>query len=153
MGWPIVMERKGCESIEIRTQFVLWLRPLIPPMTLTLDFTGQILKKKLYLKNGRVDGHRTKRTWVHRMLTPPCDIELWPWPWIFKVKLKKAVLGWPFDMERKGCESIGTRTHFVTLNFDLSRDLDHGFSRSNLKKAISQECESRLTWSERDVSR
>ena len=25
-------------------------------------------------------------------------------------------------MERKGCESVGCYTHFVTFNFDLSRD-------------------------------
>ena len=37
--------------------------------------------------------------WVNRMLNPLCDLELWPWPWIFKVK---------FYMDWKGCESIGS---------------------------------------------
>ena len=41
-------------------------------------------------------------------------------------------MGWPIDMERMGRESIGCRTHFVTLNFDLPHDFDLGFSRSNL---------------------
>ena len=41
------------------------------------------------------------------------------------------------DMERKGCELIRCYTHFVTFNFPLTHDLDIGFSRSNLEKAIS----------------
>ena len=45
---------------------------------------------------------------VDRMLNPLCDLELWPWPWIFKVKFWKNCIpgvGWPIDMEWKGCES------------------------------------------------
>ena len=38
-------------------------------------------------------------------------------------------------MERKGCRSMGSGTHFVALNFDLSHDLDLEFSRWNLKKS------------------
>ena len=53
--------------------------------TLTLDFQGQILKM-LYLRNGRTDQHRTKGIWVDRVLCLLCDLQLWPWPWIFKVK-------------------------------------------------------------------
>ena len=41
----------------------------------------------------------------------------------------------PFDMERKGCESIGCYTHFVTFNVPLTHDLDLGFSRSNFEKS------------------
>ena len=59
----------------------------------------------------------------------------------------------PIDMERKGCESIGCYTHFVTFNFDLNHDLDLRFSRSNFEKVVSQEWDGRLTWNERDVSR
>ena len=33
-------------------------------------------------------------------------------------------------MKPKGCESIGCWTQVVTLNFDLTHDLDLGFSRS-----------------------
>ena len=36
-------------------------------------------------------------------------------------------MGWPIDMERKGCESIGCYTHFVTLNGHFTHDLDLGF--------------------------
>ena len=48
--------------------------------------------------------------WVNRMLNPLCDLELWPWPWMFKVKFWKSCIpgvGWPIDMDWKGCESIG----------------------------------------------
>ena len=110
MGWPIDMEWKGCESIGCYTHFVTLNVP--SPMTLTLDFQGQILKM-LYLRNGRADWHGTKGIWVDRMLDPCCDFQCsplpWPWPWIFKVKLWKSRIsgmGWPIDMERKGCESI-----------------------------------------------
>ena len=37
-------------------------------MTLALDFQGQILKKKSYLRNGMADWHGTKGMWVDRML-------------------------------------------------------------------------------------
>ena len=75
-------------------------------------FQGQILKM-LYLRNGREDWHGTKGIWVDRILDPccdfPCSLLPWPWPWIFKVKFWKSRIlgmGWPIDMERKGCESI-----------------------------------------------
>ena len=107
-------------------------------LTLTLDFQGQILEM-LYLRNGRADWHGTKGMWVHRVLHPLCDFQLWPqpWPrpWIFKVKFWKScisVMGWPIDMESKGCESIKCWTHVVTFNCPLTHDLDFRFSRSNI---------------------
>ena len=54
----------------------------------------------------------------------------------------------PIDMERKGYESIGCYTYFVTLSYDL----DLGFLRSNFENAVSQEWEGQLTWNQRDVS-
>ena len=57
-------------------------------------------------------------------------------------------------MERKGCESIGCYTHFVTFSLDLNHDLDHGFFKVKFKKKVaSQEWDGRLTWNKRDVSR
>ena len=50
-------------------------------------------------------------------------------------------MGCLIDMERKGCESIGCYTHFVTFNVPLTHDFDLGFSRS---KAI--------TWTSDDLS-
>ena len=129
------------------------------PLTLTLDFQGQILKKS-NLRNGMADWHGIKGMWVDRMLDPCCDFQCppqpWPWPWIFKVKFWKICIsgmGWPIDIGWKGCESIGCWTHVVTFNLPLTHDLDLGFSRSNFENAVSPEWEGRLTWNERDVSR
>ena len=90
----------------------LWLSTLTSNMTLTLYFKGQILKK-LYIRNGMAEWHGMKRMCVDKVLGPRCDFQLsphpWPWPWIFKVKFWKSLIsgiGWPIDMERKGCESI-----------------------------------------------
>ena len=58
-------------------------------------------------------------------------------------------MGGPIDMERKGYESIGCYTYFVTLSYDLYL----GFSRSNFENAESQEWEGQLTWNQMDVSR
>ena len=129
-------------------------------LTLTLDSQCQILKI-LYLRNGRADWHGTKVMWVNRMLHPLCDFQRslhpWPWPWIFKVKFWKGCIsgmGWPIDMEWKGCESIAECwTHVVTFNVYLTHDLDLRFSRSNFEKAVFQEWDGRLTWNERNVSR
>ena len=114
-------------------------------LTLTLDFQGQILKI-LYLRNGRADWHGTKGMWINRMLLHPlCDFQRsphpWPWPWIFKVKFWKSHIsgmGWPIDMELKGCESKECWTHAVTFNVHLTHDLYLGFSRSNFEKVAFQ---------------
>ena len=41
----------------------------------------------------------------------------------------------------------------MTLNLDLTHDLDLEFSMSNLKIDVSQEWEGRLTWNEKDMNR
>ena len=155
--WP---RKKSVSAVRASGGFpgngpMLWLSK--SPMTLTLDFQGQILKM-LYLRNGRADWHGMKGMWVDRMLHPLCDFQLWPqpWPWISTVKFWKSCIsemGWPIDMERKGCGSIECWAHVVTFNVHLFHDLDLGFSRSNLEKVISQEWDGRLTWNERDVGR
>ena len=61
-------------------------------------------------------------------------------------------MGWPIDMEWKGCESIEWWAHVVTFNVPLTQDLDLGFLRSSFENAVSQEWDGRLTWNERDVS-
>ena len=43
----------------------------------------------------------------------------------FKKSSIIGIRGW-IDMEPKGCESIRCWTHVVTLNFDLTHDLDLG---------------------------
>ena len=101
MGGPIDMEWKGCESIGCYTHFVTFDLDL--NHDLDLGFSRSILKKS-YLGNGMADWHGIKGMWVDRMLDQCCDFKLSPhpspWPWIF------LCMGWPIDMERKGCESI-----------------------------------------------
>ena len=94
----------------------------------------------LYIR--RTDWHGTKGMWVDWMLDPWCTFQLWsqPWHWpcILDVKFWNnwiPGMGGPIEMERKGYESIGCYTYFVTLSYDL----DLGFSRLNFKNAVSHE--------------
>ena len=58
------------------------------------------------------------------------------------------------DMERKGCESIGCWARYVILTFELTHNIELGFSRSFFFQiAISQEWEGRMTSNKRDVNR
>ena len=124
----------------------MWVDRMLHPLCdfqgsphLTLDFQGQILKK---VRNGMADWHGMKGMWVDRMLDPCCDFQLsphpWTWPWIFKVNFRKSLIsgmGWPIDMELKGCESIECWTHVVTFNCPLTHGLNLGFSKSNFEKS------------------
>ena len=143
MEGPIDMEQKRCESIGCYTHFVTFNIPLTHDLDLGFSRSNF---ENVYLRNGRADWHGTKAMWIDRMLHPLCDCQHsphpWPWPWIFKVKIWKSRIsgmGWPIDMEWKGCESIGCYTHFVTLNVHFTHDLDLRFSRSNFENAVSQE--------------
>ena len=73
---------------------MLWLSTVTSPMTLTLDFQGEILKM-LYLRNGMADWLGMKGMWVDRMFDPCCDFQRspqpWPWSRIFKVKFLIAI--------------------------------------------------------------
>ena len=100
-------------------------------------------------------GHGTIGTWIDRMLIPLCDLELWSWPWTFKVKSNQSHIprmGGSINMGRKGCESIGCWTQYVTLIFNLTHDLEFGFSRLNFQIAIAQDWKGQLTWNGRGVS-
>ena len=87
-----------------------WLWTLTSPMTLNLDFKGQIFKK-MCLGNGRVDWNGTERMWVDRMLDPLYDLELWPWPCIFKVQFWNIAISQEWDgrltWSKRKCEWIG----------------------------------------------
>ena len=123
MRCSIDMERKGCESTECWTYVVTFNFELIHAPDLAFSSSNF---EMLYPRNGRADWHGTKGIWVDRVLYLLCDLELWPWAWIFKVKVWKCCIsgmGVPIDMELKGCESIGCWTHIVTLNFDLTHGL------------------------------
>ena len=128
MGWLIDLERKGCESIECWTHGVTFNVHL--NHDLDLGFSRPNFSIAID-RNVRAHRHRMKVIWVDRVLYLLCGLQVWHWPWIFKVKFWKCCIsgmGGPVDMERKGCESIGCYTYIVTSNFDLSHDLDLGFS-------------------------
>ena len=139
MEGPFDMGRKGCEFLGCYTHFVTFNIPLTHD--LDLGFSRSNFEKVI---SQEWDGRLTwiKKMWVDRILDPYCDIQFtphpWPWPWMFKVKFWKCCIsgmGGPIDKERKGGESIGCYTHFVTLNHDI----DLGFSRSNFEKVVSHE--------------
>ena len=117
------LQYKGFESIGYWTHHVTLNYDLDPWM-----FQGQILKKP-YLRNGRANWHGMKGMWVDGMSHPLCVIEHWPWPWpwIFKVEFWNSCyskMGRPIGIEWKGLKSRGSWTNYVTLNFDLTHDLD-----------------------------
>ena len=83
----------------------------------------------------------------------------WPWPWIFKVKYgisyisaksgtiatkQKANISnsrpqiWPMGLTLTLTLTFEFWTSNVTLTFDHTHDLDHGFSWSNFEIAVSQ---------------
>ena len=58
----------------------------------------------------------------------------------------------PIDVKRKGGLSDGYWVNYVTLTFDLTRDLNLVVSRSKFEIALFEEWDGLLTWNERDVS-
>ena len=107
MGYSTDMEQKGCESTECWTHVVTFNFDLTHHFDLEFSTSNFEIA---YPRNGRADRHGTKGIWVDRVLYLPCDLGLWPWPWIFKVKFWKCCIsgmGGPIDMEPKGCELIG----------------------------------------------
>ena len=128
MGWLIDLERNGYESIECWTHVVTFNVHL--NHDLDLGFSRSNFSIAID-RNVRAPRLRTKVIWVDRVLYLLCGPRVWHWPWIFKVKFWKCCIsgmGGLVDMERKGCESIGCYIYIVTSNFDLSHDLDLGFS-------------------------
>ena len=106
MGCPI-MEWKGCESTECWTHVVTFNFELTHDLDLEFSMSNfKIAASQEW--EGRLTWN--ERIWIDRVVNLLCDLELWPWPWIFKVKLWKwciSGMGGSIDMEPKGCESIG----------------------------------------------
>ena len=127
-----------------------WAKNLSNQAALGSDFAQPIYLKPL-------DGFMPFEVLWNYLDLKLCNIMvIWPWPWIFKVKLwKRRMWGiaWPIDMKWKGCESIECCTHVVTFDVHLTHDLNLGFSRSKFENAVSQEWDGRLTWNKKDVSR
>ena len=124
MGELIDMEWKGCESLGCWTHYV------------TLNM------------------YRNKPNITYLL-------ELWPhpwlWPWVFKVRFCNSCI-WGMrgliDMEWSGCEWIGWLTHYGTLNFDLTYDLDLRFYKVKFWNSLITGIDwvGQMTWNEMDVS-
>ena len=72
---------------------IMWPRPFTSPMTLVLDFHGQILTLS-YLGIGKGDStYITEAVWVDRKLDPlhVRDLKVWPWTWISRSNFENAV--------------------------------------------------------------
>ena len=70
-------------------------------------------------------------------------------------KVRIPGMGRAIGRERKWCSSIGSRAHFVTLDFELTHNHDLIFPRSNFKvyEVVYLDWVGRLGWNEKDVSR
>ena len=114
-------------------------------------------------KNGPIATKRKANIWIE-LQGLKCDHQIrpWPqpWPWIFKVKYGSSYISAksvPIATKRKANISIELQASNVTNGFDLdhnldlwiwrsnvtltfdhTRDLDHGFSWSNFDTAVSQ---------------
>ena len=83
MGWLIDLERKGCESIEC------WTHGVTSNVHLNHDLDPGFSRSNFSIiidRNVRAHRHRKNVIWVDRVLYLLCGLQLWHWPWIFKVK-------------------------------------------------------------------
>ena len=152
---------KQTYRLNYRTQ--LWPSGLTLAMTLTLNFQGQIWNF-LYLSQKWSDCHETKSKHIDWTIGLKCDHWVWPWPWpwpwIFKVKYGISYISAksaPIATNKKQTYRLNSRPQMwpmglnltitltfefwrlnVTLSFDHTHDLDHGFSWSNFAMAESQ---------------
>ena len=95
-------------------------------MTLTFNFQGQIWNL-LYLNQKWSDCHETKNEHISWTLGLKCDHQIWPWPWIFKVKYEICYISTksgPIATRQKANISIWTLGLKFDNGFDLGHDLD-----------------------------
>ena len=91
MVGPINVKQNGNPSNECWANHVT--STFTSPMTLVLDFQGQISTLS-YLGIGKGDStYITKAVWVDRGLDPlyVCDLKVWPWTWISRSNFENAV--------------------------------------------------------------
>ena len=161
MVGPVDVKQKGMSELDAMLTRV----PL--NLTFNLDIWPWIFKVKLYLGNGRPDGHGTKGTGVDRM--PWCEtLRKWVnwmlrwlgylWPWIFKVKL--CLGNWRPDCHgTKGTvvDSMPWReTLWKWVNWTLCWQgyiWPWPLTLNFQGQIVSREWEARLSWNERDGSR
>ena len=110
--WLVWLMWDEMEVNRLDTGHNMWHWPLTSPMTFTLDVARSnfviALSQELLVW---LMWNETK--WVNMILDRLYDLALrphpgpWHWGWNFKVKVWNSCIsgiGWPIDMERKGCE-------------------------------------------------
>ena len=115
------LPRNQKQTYRLNSRSQMWPSDLTLAMTLTLNFQGQIWNL-LYLSQKWSDCHERKSK--HRFISRPQM-------WAMGLNLTITVT---FEFWRSN----------VTLTFDLTHDLDHGFSWSNFEIAVSQN--GRVDW-------
>ena len=154
------LPRNEKQKYRLNSRAQMWPPGLTLAMTLTLNFQGQIWNFP-YLSQKWPDCHETKRKHIDWTLGLKCVHRVWPWPWpwpwIFKVKYGISYISQPKGVRLPRNEKqtyrlksrpqmwpMGFNLTFefwrlnVTLSFDHTHDLDHGFSWSNFEIAVSQ---------------
>ena len=158
------LPRNEKQTYRLNSRAQMWPSGLTLAMTLTLNFQGQIWNL-LYLSQKWSDCHETKSKHIDWTLGLNCDHRVWPWPWpwpwIFKVKYgisyisaksgpiatkRKANISTELQASKMSPMGLNLTISFtfkfwrlnVTLSFDHTHDLDHGFSWSNFEIAVSQ---------------
>ena len=138
------LPRNKKQTYRLNSRAQMWPSGLTLAMTLSLNFQGQI-QNLLYLSQKWSDCHETKSKHIDCTLGLKCDHRVWlwpwPWPWIFKVKYRICYISaknGPIATKRKANISIEPQASNVTLTFDHTDDLDHGFSWSNFEIVLSQ---------------
>ena len=151
------LPRNKKQIYRLNSRAQMWPSGLTLAMTLTLNFQGQIWNF-LYLSQKWPDCHETKSKHIDWTLGLKCDHQFWPW--IFKVKYGISYISakrGPIATNRKQTYRLNSRPQMwpmglnltitltfefwrltVTLSFDHTHDLDHGFSWSNFEIAVSQ---------------
>ena len=137
IGGKIDMDKRDVNShvnrkSELLCEFEFLAHPWPSPLILKVKFwKGSLIK-------------RERKGCESRLLNPLYDLELWPWPWIFKLNWHGLKVMWVDRKLDRPTLWLSTLTPPVTLTLDV-----HG---QIFKKAVSQEWDGKLTWNERDVS-
>ena len=122
--WLDRLTRSKTEIHLMSAGLIMWPRPFTSPMTLVLDFQGQILTL-WYLGIRKGDStYITKAVWVDRKLDllHVCDHNVWPWTWISRSNFENAVCcythsdldRWPLMTLNSDCQAQTFRKLYLS---------------------------------------